>query len=150
VLLMATNVINIGVTAGLMAAADRLDLFFGLITPHGLLELTAVFVAAGAGLKLGWTVVDPGRLPRGVAVAAQARATVGMALGIAAVLAVSGVIEAFVTPSGLPTWARIGIGVLAEVLFLAYVWVLGRRAALAGETGDVTAADAGDRAPTAY
>jgi uncharacterized membrane protein SpoIIM required for sporulation len=149
VYVLALNVLNLGVAAGLMAAGGRLDLFFGLVTPHGLLELTAVFVAAGAGLKLGWTVVDPGPLPRGVAIAAQARATVGMALGIAGVLAVSGVIEAFVTPSGLPTSARIGIGVLAEALFLIYVWSLGRRAARAGETGDVTAAEAGDRAPTA-
>jgi uncharacterized membrane protein SpoIIM required for sporulation len=143
------NTLNLGVTGGLMASADRLDLFFGLITPHGLLELTAVFVAAGAGLKLGWTLVDPGPLPRGQAVAAQGRATVGMALGVAVVLLVSGVIEAFVTPSGLPTWARVAIGVLAEIAFLAYVVVLGRRAVAAGEIGDVAAAQAGDRAPTA-
>ncbi|MGI5128752.1 stage II sporulation protein M [Pseudonocardia sp. CA-107938] len=141
------NVLNIGVTGGIMAGAGRLDLFFGLITPHGLLELTAVFVAAGAGLRLGWTLVDPGPLPRATAVAAAGRATVGMALGVALLLAVSGVIEAFVTPSGLPTWARIGIGVLAELAFVAYVWVLGRRAARAGETGDVD--EAGDLLPTA-
>jgi uncharacterized membrane protein SpoIIM required for sporulation len=149
VIILWTNVLNLGVVAGLMASAGRLDLFLGLITPHGLLELTAVFVAAGAGLKLGWTLVDPGPLRRSDAVAAQGRATVGMALGLAVVLLVSGVIEAFVTPSGLPTWARVGIGVVAEVVFLAYVVVLGGRAARAGETGDVTAAEAGDRAPTA-
>jgi uncharacterized membrane protein SpoIIM required for sporulation len=143
------NVLNLGVAAGLMASADRLDLFFGLITPHGLLELTAVFIAAGAGLRLGWTVVDPGPLPRSQAVAAQGRATVGMALGLAVVLLISGVIEAFVTPSGLPTWARVGIGVLAELAFLGYVVGLGRRAVRAGEIGDVRAAEAGDLAPTA-
>lgn len=143
------NVVNIGVTAGIMAGAGRLDLFFGLITPHGLLELTAVFVAAGAGLRLGWTLVDPGPLPRSTAVAAAGRATVGMAMGVALLLAVSGVIEAFVTPSGLPTWARIGIGVVAELAFVAYVWVLGRRAASAGETGDVEEGEAGDLVPTA-
>jgi hypothetical protein len=52
-----------------------------------------------------------------------------------------------VTPSGLPTWARIGIGVLAEVAFLAYVFVLGCRASGAGETGDIDAELAGDRLP---
>ncbi len=140
------NTLNLGVTAGLMASADRLDLFFGLITPHGLLELTAVFLAAGAGLKLGWTLVDPGPLPRGEAVAAQGRATAGMALGVTVVLLVSGAIEAFVTPWGLPTWARGAIGVAAEAAFLGYVVVLGRPAGRAGETGDV---GAGDRAPTA-
>ena len=38
-----------------------------------------------------------------------------------ALLLASGVVEAFVTPSGLPTAARIGIGVLAEAGFVAYV-----------------------------
>ena len=52
-----------------------------------------------------------------------------------------------VTPSGLPTWARIGIGVVAESLFLAYVFVVGRAAVLDGATGDVLARDAGDVAP---
>jgi uncharacterized membrane protein SpoIIM required for sporulation len=149
VVVVLSNVLNVAVAAGLMAAAGRLGLFFGLILPHGLLELTAVFVAAGAGLKLGWTVVDPGPLPRRIAVAAQARATVGMAIGLAAVLACSGVIEAFVTPSGLPTWARIGVGVAAEAAFLTYVWTLGRRAARSGETGDLTAAELPDQAPLA-
>ena len=58
-------------------------------------------------------------------------------------------IEAFVTPSGLPTWARIGIGALAEIAFLTYVFVLGRRAALAGSTGDVDARYGGDVLPEA-
>ncbi len=39
------------------------------------------------------------------------------------VLLVSGLIEAFVTPSPLPTWARIGIGAVAEAAFLGYVIV---------------------------
>ncbi|TDE15948.1 stage II sporulation protein M [Jiangella asiatica] len=143
------NVVNLAASAGLMAAAGRLDIFFGLITPHGLLELTAVFVAAGAGLRLGWTVVDPGPRGRGEALAEVGRATIGMAVGLAGVLLVSGVIEAFVTPSGLPTWARIAIGVAAEVLFIAYVWVYGRRAVLAGEVGDVDRTARADTLPVA-
>ncbi|MDK1475714.1 stage II sporulation protein M [Streptomyces sp. 549] len=135
------NMANLGVGIGLMASAGRLDVFLGLVLPHGLLELTAVFVAAGTGLRLGWTVIDPGRRSRRTALAQEGRAAIGMAIGLAVVLFVSGVIEGFVTPSGLPTWARIGIGVVAEVVFLAYVYVLGGRAARAGETGDVDAAD---------
>ena len=120
------NVVNVAVVGGILAANGRLGLFLGLILPHGLLELTAVFVAAGAGLRLGWTWIDPGAETRGRALARQGRVTAGMALGLAGVLLVSGVIEAFVTPSGLPTWARIGIGVLAELAFVAYV-LHGRR-----------------------
>lgn len=141
------NALNVGIGAGLMSAAGRLDIFFGLITPHGLLELTAVFVAAGTGLRLGWTVINPGGRSRATALAEQGRATAAMALGLACVLLVSGAIEAFVTPSHLPTWARIGIGALAEGLFLTYVFVLGRRAARAGFTGDVDARLAGDVLP---
>ncbi|MGD9485610.1 stage II sporulation protein M [Streptomyces sp. TRM70308] len=143
------NMANLGVGLGLMAAAGRLDVFLGLVLPHGLLELTAVFVAAGTGLRLGWTIVDPGPRSRRDALAAEGRAAIGMAIGLAVVLFVSGVIEGFVTPSGLPTWARVAIGVVAEAVFLAYVVVLGRRAVRAGETGDVDAADRPAAVPTA-
>ncbi|MET7637600.1 stage II sporulation protein M [Streptomyces sp. NPDC005438] len=143
------NLVNLGVGLGLMQSAGRLDVFLGLILPHGLLELTAVFVAAGTGLRLGWTVIDPGYRSRRAALAEEGRAALGMAMGLALVLFVSGVIEAFVTPSGLPTGARIGIGVLAEGLFLAYVFLLGKRAVREGETGDVEEADRPATVPTA-
>jgi uncharacterized membrane protein SpoIIM required for sporulation len=135
------NAANVGVSGGLMFAHDRGDVFFGLITPHGLLELTAVFLAAGAGMRLGWTAIAPGDRPRSQAVAEQGRAMMSVALGLVVVLLVSGLIEGLVTPSPLPTWARIGIGVAAEAAFLTYVIHFGRRAAKAGETGDL------DRAP---
>jgi uncharacterized membrane protein SpoIIM required for sporulation len=143
-----TNTLNLGVGAGLMAAAGRLDVFLGLVLPHGMLELTAVFVAAGFGLRLGWTVIDPGGRTRADALAEVGRSAGGVALGLACVLGVSGAIEAFVTPSGLPTWARVGVGALAEAAFLGYVLVLGRRAALAGETGDLDPRYRGDTLPS--
>ena len=147
--LLFQNAVNVGLVGGLMAAYGRLDLFFGLILPHGLLELTAVFVAAGAGLKLFWAWVDPGPRPRSRALAVEGRSMMTVALGLIGVLAVSGVIEAFVTPSGLPTWARITIGTLAWLAFVGYVVVFGRRAARAGETGDVRSELGGDVAPVA-
>lgn len=143
------NAANVAVAAGLMAANGRLALFFGLILPHGMLELTAVFVAAGAGLRLAWVVVDPGPRTRAQALAEEGRAVGALAVGLVGVLLVSGVVEAFVTPSGLPAWARIGIGLLVELAFLAYVVVLGGRAVRAGETGDLAAEDAVAVLPTA-
>ncbi|MEV7088272.1 stage II sporulation protein M [Streptomyces sp. NPDC093085] len=143
------NVLNLGVGIGLMSSAGRLDTFLGLILPHGLLELTAVFVAAGTGLRLGWTLIDPGPYSRRTAMAQQGRAALGMAIGLALVLFVSGVLEGFVTPSGLPTWARITIGVAAELAFLAYVYILGGRAAREGETGDLDPQEQSARLPVA-
>ena len=70
-----------------------------------------------------------------------------VALGLVVVLAVSGVVEAFVTPSPLPTWARISVGILVEVAFLTYVFTAGRWAYQRGATGDVSAQDAGDTVP---
>jgi uncharacterized membrane protein SpoIIM required for sporulation len=143
------NAANLGVVGGLMAANDRLGLFFGLITPHGLLELTAVFVAAGAGLKVFWAWVDPGPRSRSRALGEEGRAMVTIAMGLVGVLLVSGLVEAFVTPSGLPTGARIGIGVLVWLGFLGYVARFGRPAARAGETGDLSPELAGDVRPVA-
>jgi uncharacterized membrane protein SpoIIM required for sporulation len=145
--ILLQNATNVGVAGGLMAASGRSEQFFGLILPHGMLELTAVFVAAGVGLRLGWTVVDPGRRSRLDALATEGRAAFSVALGLVLVLLVSGAIEAFVTPSSLPTWGRIGVGLLAETVFLAWVLILGRRAAVAGETGDLLLGQRPDVAP---
>jgi uncharacterized membrane protein SpoIIM required for sporulation len=144
------NALNVGVTGGVMVAAGRSDVFFGLITPHGLLELTAVFVAAGVGLRIGWAWIAPGPLrTRGQALAETARAGMLVALGLVGVFAVSGLIEAFVTPSGLPTVLRVGVGVLAWLAFIGYVVLLGQRAARAGAHSDVDPALREALVPTA-
>jgi len=139
-LVLFENAANVGADGGLMFAHGRGVEFFALILPHGMLELSAVFLAAAAGLRLGWRIIDPGPLPRSQALAVAGRETITLALGLIVVLLVSGVIEAFVTPSPLPTWARIGIGACAEAAFLSYVIVLGRRAAAAGLSPDIEAA----------
>ncbi|TCC03576.1 stage II sporulation protein M [Kribbella soli] len=145
VFILWDNALNLGLSAGLMISHDKGGLFFSLITPHGLLELTAVFIATAAGLRLGWSWVVPGPRTRMQSVAQTGRATVGMAIGLAAVLLVTGLIEAFVTPF-LPGPVRITIGILAELAFFTYVWTLGRRAYRHGEYGDI---DESDREATA-
>ena len=140
------NAANLAVIAGLMFSAGKGDILLGLLLPHGLLELTAVFLAGAVGMRLGWSVVSPGNRPRAQVLAEQGRAVVSVAVGLVAVLLVSGLIEALVTPSPLPTFARITIGVLAEIGFLAYVIHFGHKAVAAGETGDLD--DAPDLVPT--
>jgi len=137
IFVLLENAINGGENAGYLFAHGKGVLFFSLILPHGMLELSAVFLAAAAGLRLGWTVIDPGQRPRGQALAEEGRAMITITIGLIAVLGVSGVIEAFVTPSPLPTWARISIGGVAVAAFLSYVLILGRRAVRAGQTGDI-------------
>jgi uncharacterized membrane protein SpoIIM required for sporulation len=148
VYLLFENVLNLGFMGAIMINHDRGSLFFGLILPHGLLELTAVFIAGATGLRLFWAWIDPGPRTRSRALAEEGRSAMAVALGLVVVLAVSGVVEAFVTPSPLPTWARISIGVLVEASFLTYVFTVGRWAFHRGATGDISARDAGDTAPT--
>ncbi|HEV2087395.1 MAG TPA: stage II sporulation protein M [Cryptosporangiaceae bacterium] len=149
VYVLIDNAVSVGVIGGIMVAYGRGDVFFGLITPHGLLELMCVFVAAGVGLRIGWSWVAPGRgRTRAQALAETTREAVLVALGLVVMLAISGVIEAFVTPSPLPTWARIAIGVTAFVAFLAYVLYFGYRAARAGATGDLAVGEREDVAPS--
>lgn len=139
------NAQNLGVNAAVMFAYDEADTFFLYIAPHGLLELTCVFVAAAAGLRIFWAWVAPGARSRGVALAEDARALFSVAIGLVFFLFVSGIIEGFVTPAPWPWPVKIGIGVAAFGGFLAYMLVLGGRASRAGETGDLVEFDAGSQ-----
>jgi uncharacterized membrane protein SpoIIM required for sporulation len=141
ILLLLNNILNVALIGGLMWAHGRADLFFGLILPHGMLELTSVFIGAGVGLKLGWTLIAPGARTRVQALQQEGRIAGVIAIGLVVTLGCSGLIEAFVTPSGLPAWARIGIGGAVELAFLGYVFGLGRRAYRRGETGDLSGPD---------
>jgi uncharacterized membrane protein SpoIIM required for sporulation len=148
VYLLYNNIENLAVIGSIMHRHGHGQEFWGLILPHGLLELTAVFVAGGVGLKLFWSWIEPGELTRTQSIAREGRTAGTVALGLVAVLMVSGVIEAFVTTSGLPTWARVGIGITAELAFFAYVFVLGRQAFHRGATGDIDSRYLEDRVAT--
>ncbi len=143
-----SNISNLGVIGGIMVGHGRPDVFYGLLLPHGMLELTCIFIGIAAGLTMAWAWISPGRRTRARALAEQGRSVGAVALGLALVLAIAGILEAFITPSQLPAEARLAIGAAVWVGFLAYIFTLGRRAALAGETGDVAEADRTQYAPT--
>jgi uncharacterized membrane protein SpoIIM required for sporulation len=137
--MLALNGANLGVAAGLFYSAHHPGEFWGLVTPHGLLELSSVVLAGAAGLRLGWTLVDPGDRPRIAALAAEGNRAVVLVFGTVFTLAVSGLIEGFVTGSALPTVARVGIGVTVEVTFLSWVILASRAARVSGAA--ITAED---------
>jgi len=139
--LLAVNGGNLGVAAGLFAAAGEQGKFWSLVLPHGLLELSAVVVAGAAGLRLGWTIIDPGDRPRSVALIEEARRAFAISLGLVVAFVVAGLIEGFVTGHVGQPAVRVGIGVVAETLFVTYLVARGRAAARLGFTG---AMDEGD------
>jgi uncharacterized membrane protein SpoIIM required for sporulation len=128
VVALFSNGVNIGAAAGMFYAAHRPAEFWGLITPHGLLECSSVVLAGAAGLRLGWTLIDPGDRTRPRALADEGPRAVTLVLGTVLTLAVSGAIEGFVTGSALPTAVRVGIGVSVEIVFLLWVILCGRAA----------------------
>jgi uncharacterized membrane protein SpoIIM required for sporulation len=146
VAILAYNGANVGVALALFAAAGQQPRFWGLILPHGLLELSAVVVAGAAGTAMGWALVAPGDRSRGRAFTESARRSVVVVLGLMVAFVVAGLIEGFVTPSTLPTAARVGLGLAVELAFVTYVVGFGRRAAALGLSG---VASEGLEGPTA-
>ena len=118
------------------------------ILQQGLPELTAIFISVAAGLRVFWALLVPGPSTRFQAVGVAARSSVTVAVGCAILLAGSGVLEGFVTPSELPDAVKITLGVVMTSAVWAYTLILGRRAHLAGSNADV-GIDAGYYQPVA-
>jgi uncharacterized membrane protein SpoIIM required for sporulation len=112
-LLIAYNGANVGVAGGLFTNVGEWQKFWGLILPHGLLELSAVIVAGAAGLRIGWTVIDPGDRTRAAALAEQGRRAGTVLMGLVVAFLLAAMIEGFVTGRPWPTSVRLGIGVTA-------------------------------------
>src|SRR3954453_7461246 len=92
ILLLFNNIENLAVIGSVMHRHGHGAQFWGLILPHGLLELTAVFVAGGVGLRLFWSWIEPGQLTRTQSIAREGRTAGTVSLGLACCLMVSGAI----------------------------------------------------------
>ncbi len=130
VAVLVGNGMNVGFAAGLFAVAGQQTRFYGLILPHGLLELTAVVIAGATGIALGWSIVSPGDVSRSESLTRAAQRSLTVILGLIAAFVVAGIIEGFVTGSTLSTAMRVGLGGMVELGFLSYLYVFGRRGAM--------------------
>ena len=137
------NAQGLGISAAMMHKYDELDTFFAFILPHGLMELSAIFIAGAAGLRVFWAWVAPGRKTRLQSLAYWGRQLILVGTGLVGVLLISGLVEGLVTPSLLPTWLKITIGALVLAGYWVYTWVLGSRAARANVDADLDDYDGG-------
>ncbi len=140
---LVQNAVGLGIAGAVMAAHDRVDVMILYILPHGLLELTCIFVAGAAGLRIFWAWVAPGHRTRAAALAEEGRALGTVAIGLVFALALAGLVEGFVTGWSLPWPVKIGIGAAALAVFLVYMLLIGRRAFQQGATGDLIEYEAG-------
>ncbi|MDQ6848025.1 MAG: stage II sporulation protein M [Candidatus Dormibacteraeota bacterium] len=96
--------------------------FWSLIVPHGVLELSIIIIAGATGLYVGDALLRPGLLRRGEAFSRAAIGSLGLAAGSASLLIISGILEAYVSPSACPPWVKLLIG--ASVGVALYSWLL--------------------------
>lgn len=121
VYMMLFNGLLIGVIGSACFRAGMSVALWSFVTPHGVLELPAIFIAGGAGLLLGKGILFPGTLPRRDSVVDAGRDAVQLLLGVIPVLVVAGIVEGFVSPTATPPAVKFAAGAALFVLFASYL-----------------------------
>jgi uncharacterized membrane protein SpoIIM required for sporulation len=118
------------ILGGLTGLTANYGLAFGLWTfviGHGVIELSVIFMAGGAGLSLGWAVFRPGLLSRRDALMLAARKTIILILGGVLLLVIAGLIEGFISPAeGLPWPVKWLVGISSGIALYSYLMLAGR------------------------
>lgn len=120
------NGVTLGSVAGLFSAHGAGMQLWSFVLPHGVVELTAIAIAGGAGLWMGSALVLPGRLSRRDALAERGREAVSLLAGTVLLLVLAGVVEGFVSPSPLPRAAKLAFAALTALVLALYLATAGR------------------------
>ncbi|MFF2445740.1 stage II sporulation protein M [Neobacillus sp. NPDC058068] len=126
VYLMVYNGILIGALAALFWHHGKSYDFWAYIVPHGMIELTAIFIAGGAGLLMGYKLFVPGQYSRGYQLKQQAKRSVQLLLGTIPLFIIAGVIEGFITPAAISLEAKYIVAILTVIGLILYV-IIGRQ-----------------------
>ena len=135
VYILAINGVHIGTIAGLCHVHGLAHPLWTFVSPHGYIELTTIFIAGGAGLKMGYALIGPTLFTRKRALTDAAKTAVKLIGGCVVLLVIAGVIEGFVSPSGLPPTVKVGFGFTTGVLLFSYLFLMGRSRKSAISTG---------------
>ncbi|MBX2860386.1 MAG: stage II sporulation protein M [Vampirovibrio sp.] len=97
------------------------------VAPHGVIELTTIFIAGGAGMMVGWALLFPGDLLRWMAVRRRATESLRLIAGCVPLLVVAGLIEGLVSLNKeVPAEGRVLISVVSAIILFAYLGFAGR------------------------
>lgn len=122
-----SNALQLGAVFGFIFTTPSRDNFVEFVTAHGPFELTAIVLSAGAGMRLGFAIVDT----KGLSRLASLRKAVDRAMPTAAAAVVlfflAAVIEGFLSPSGAPYAVKAGVALLSTAILVFYIVVLGLR-----------------------
>ncbi|MCW5960509.1 MAG: stage II sporulation protein M [Pyrinomonadaceae bacterium] len=126
--ILVMNGLSIG---GVLGVCYKANPAFGnalveFMIAHGVIELSCIFIAAGAGMMIGYAIVNPGDLTRGQALKKKGVEAVKLAIGCACFLVIAGIIEGFLSPSSFPAWIKYATGILSGILMYSYLFMVGR------------------------
>jgi uncharacterized membrane protein SpoIIM required for sporulation len=115
------NGLLMGVIATACQQAHMSRDLWSFVCPHGSLELPAIFIAGGAGLRLASGMLFPGLYSRRDSIALAGSEAARLVAGIIPMLVIAGTIEGFFSPSGAPAGLKFAVG--AALFTLLLVWL---------------------------
>ena len=117
------NGILVGALAALFFNNNKSYEFWAFIVPHGMIELTAIFIAGGAGLLMGYKLFVPGNFSRGYQLKIQAKRSVQLLIGTIPLFIIAGLIEGFITPASIPLAAKYAVAFITVIGLIVYVLI---------------------------
>lgn len=120
------NGLVIGSVAEKAAPVMGAKAFWSLILPHGVIELTAIFICGGAGLMLGAAIIAPGNLRRVDSLKLAGGRAIRLFAGAVMMFVIAAIIEGFITPSPLPASFKLTFAGATAVALILYLGFAGR------------------------
>ncbi|MBU9710504.1 stage II sporulation protein M [Evansella tamaricis] len=118
--ILVYNGVIVGALAALFWHYGMTYEFWAYIVPHGMIELTAIFIAGGAGLLMGYKLFVPGNYSRLYQLKEQAKRSVLLLLGTMPLFIIAGLVEGFITPAALSLEAKYFVAFLTVVGLILY------------------------------
>lgn len=125
IFITVSNAAMLGVAFGHMATVPQRTSFFEFVTAHGPFELTAIVLAAAAGMRLGFAIIDTGDMTRGASLRMAAKAAVTSVSLSVVLFCLAAFIEAYISPSPLPYALKASVAIASALLLVIYLVVLG-------------------------
>jgi len=124
--ILVMNGLSIGAVLGLAAYYGQADVLLDFIFAHGVVELSVIFMAGGAGLQLGWALLNPGAYTQRDALTIAARRAAALVVISVPLLIGAGLIEGFLSPSSVSFSTKVAVGLGYGALMYAYLTLVGR------------------------
>lgn len=127
-LLTLYNAVHIGSAIGYLLSSPARDNILSWIPGHGPFELTAIAIAAGAGLRIGFAWIAARGRMRLRALREETRAAMPALFAACLLLLIAAALEAALAPAEAPLWIKFTIGGLTLVFLIVYFGIGGRLA----------------------